>query len=433
MKVKQKFHQAIDLLYSNGPTSFGDYTRLVLHCVRANDFIQAKRLQSHMELHLFQHKDSFIHNQLIHLYAKLGRLADAQNVFDNMTKTDVYSWNALLSAYAKMDMVEKLHVVFDQMPYRDSISYNTLIAYFANNGNSGKALRVLMRMQEEGFQPTHHSYVNALQACSQLLDLRHGKQIHGKIVATELGENTFVRNAVTDMYARCGDIDRARWLFDRMINKNVVSWNLMISGYVKLGKPDECIHLFDEMQLSTLKPDIVTFSNVLNAYFQCGRVDDARNIFSKLPKIDEICWTTMIVGYAQNGRDEDSLMLFGDMLRRNVKLDNYNTISSVISSGAKLASLHHGQVVHGKVILVGIEKDMLVLSALVDMYSKCGITLDAWVVFETMPIRNIITWNAMILGYAQNGQVPEALALYERMQLENFKPDNITFVAVLSA
>ncbi|KAL3011939.1 hypothetical protein AAZX31_07G227600 [Glycine max] len=349
-----------------------------------------------------------------------------------MTKRDVYSWNTLLSAYAKMGMVENLHVVFDQMPYRDSVSYNTLIACFASNGHSGKALKVLVRMQEDGFQPTQYSHVNALQACSQLLDLRHGKQIHGRIVVADLGENTFVRNAMTDMYAKCGDIDKARLLFDGMIDKNVVSWNLMISGYVKMGNPNECIHLFNEMQLSGLKPDLVTVSNVLNAYFRCGRVDDARNLFIKLPKKDEICWTTMIVGYAQNGREEDAWMLFGDMLRRNVKPDSY-TISSMVSSCAKLASLYHGQVVHGKVVVMGIDNSMLVSSALVDMYCKCGVTLDARVIFETMPIRNVITWNAMILGYAQNGQVLEALTLYERMQQENFKPDNITFVGVLSA
>lgn len=264
------------------------------------------------------------------------------------------------------------------------------------------------------------------------MDLRHGKQIHGRIVVADLGENTFVRNAMTDMYAKCGDIDKARLLFDGMIDKNVVSWNLMISGYVKMGNPNECIHLFNEMQLSGLKPDLVTVSNVLNAYFRCGRVDDARNLFIKLPKKDEICWTTMIVGYAQNGREEDAWMLFGDMLRRNVKPDSY-TISSMVSSCAKLASLYHGQVVHGKVVVMGIDNSMLVSSALVDMYCKCGVTLDARVIFETMPIRNVITWNAMILGYAQNGQVLEALTLYERMQQENFKPDNITFVGVLSA
>ncbi|RZB95072.1 Pentatricopeptide repeat-containing protein [Glycine soja] len=290
VKVKQKLHQAIDLLYSHGPASFDDYTRFVLHCARANDFIQAKRLQSHIELNLFQPKDSFIHNQLVHLYAKFGKLSDAQYVFDNMTKRNVYSWNALLSAYAKMGMVENLRVVFDQMPCYYSVSYNTLIACFASNGHSGNALKVLVRMQEDGFQAN---------------------------------------------------------------------------------------------PLSGLKPDLVTVSNVLNAYFQCGHAYDARNLFSKLPKKDEICWTTMIVGYAQNGREEDAWMLFGDMLCRNVKPDSY-TISSMVSSCAKLASLYHGQVVHGKVVVMGIDNNMLI--------------------FETMPIQNVITWNAMILGYAQNGQ-----------------------------
>jgi pentatricopeptide repeat protein len=432
MKLKQQLREAIDFLFTRGPASSADYTRLVLHCAQSNDFNQAKRLQSHMELQLFQPTDSFIHNQLLHLYAKCGKLSDAQQLFDKMPKRDIYSWNALLSAYAKVGSVEDLNVVFDQMPYRDSVSYNTLIACFASNRLSGKALSFFVRMQEDGFQPTQYSYVNALQACSQLLDFRLGKQIHGRVVAGEFEKNTFVWNAVTDLYAKCGDIDRARWLFDGMVKKNVVSWNLMISGYVKMGNPDECIHLFNKMQLSGLKPDQVTVSNVLNAYFQSGRVDDARIMFSKVAKKDEICWTTMIVGYAQSGREEDALMLFNDMLRGNVRPDSH-TISSVASSCAKLASLYHGQGVHGKVILMGVDSNMLVSSALVDMYCKCGVPFDARVIFETMSIRNVITWNSMMLGYAQNGEAQEALALYERMLQENFKPDNISFVGVLSA
>ncbi|QHN95945.1 hypothetical protein HN51_043869 [Arachis hypogaea] len=430
--AKQNLRQAIDFLYSRGLATSDSYTRHVLHCVRANDFVQAKRLQSHMQLHLFQPKDSFIHNQLLHLFAKCGKLSYARDLFDNMTHRDVYSWNALLSAYAKLGLVEDLCTVFDQMPVRDSVSYNTLIACFATNGHSGKALKILVRMQEDGFQLTQYSYVNALQACSMLLDLKLGKQIHGRVVISGCGDNTFVWNAITGVYAKCGDIHRARWFFDRMTHKNVVSWNLMISGYVKLGNHDECIRLFNKMKLLGLKPDQVTASIVINAYFQCGHVDDARKMFSEIPKKDEICWTTMIVGYAQNGREEDALMLFGDMLRRDVRPDSY-TISSVVSSCAKLASLCHGQVVHGKVIVMGVDHSMLVSSALVDMYCKCGVTLDAWNIFGTMHFRNVITWNSMIHGYAQNGQPHEALALYERMLQENIKPDSISFVGVLSA
>lgn len=432
MLVKQKIRQAIDILYSRGCVSLEAYTRLVIDCVRSNDVNQAKRLQAHMELHLFQPIDSFIQNQLLHLYAKFGKLSDAQNLFNKMTNRDIYSWNAMLLAYAKVGLLEDLCVVFDQMPFRDSVSYNTLITSFANNGYPGKALKVLARMQEDGLLPTEYSYVSALQACSHIVDFRHGKQIHGRVIVGNLVQNVFVCNAMIDMYAKCGDYDRARWLFDQMVNKNVVSWNLMISVYVKKGNPDECICLFDQMQLSGLKPDQITVSNVLSAYFHIGHIDDAKRIFDKLTDKDEICWTTMIAGYAQNGREEDALMLFGDMLHEDVRPDCY-TISSVVSSCAKLASLYHGQVVHGKAILMGVDHNMLVSSALVDMYCKCGVTSDAWVIFKAMPTRSVVTWNAMISGYARNGQASEAVALYENMLQVKLKPDNITFVGVLSA
>jgi pentatricopeptide repeat protein len=271
-----------------------------------------------------------------------------------------------------------------------------------------------------------------LHACSQLLDLRRGKQIHGRITVGNLCGNVFIWNALIDIYAKCGDMDRARWLFDRMVNRNVVSWNSIISGYVKNGQPEKCIELFHEMKLWGLKPDQVTISNALGAYFQSGYVDEAGKIFNEIKEKDKICWTTMIVGYAQNGREEDALMMFGTMLLADVRPDSF-TISSVVSSCAKLASLYNGQAVHGKTVHMGVDDGLLVSSALVDMYCKCGVTSDAWMVFKTMPTLNVVSWNAMIGGYAQNGQHQEALAIYEKMLQEKLKPDNVTFIGVLSA
>ncbi|RYQ96987.1 hypothetical protein Ahy_B08g092948 isoform B [Arachis hypogaea] len=201
----------------------------------------------------------------------------------------------------------------------------------------------------------------------------------------------------------------------------------MIFGYVKLGNHDKYIQLFNKMKLLGLKHDQVTASIVINAYFQCGHVDDARRMFSEIPRNDEICWTKIIVGYVQNGREEDALMLFGDMLHRDVRPDSY-TISSVVSSCAILASLCHAQVVDGKVIVIGVDHSMLVSSALVDMYCKCGVTLDAWRILGTMSIRNVITWNSMI-----HVNPHEVLALYERMLQKNVKPNSISFVGILSA
>ncbi|KAL6984754.1 hypothetical protein U1Q18_018136, partial [Sarracenia purpurea var. burkii] len=429
---KHKLREAIDLLYSRGCASSGAYTPLVLECVRYNNTEQAKRLQSHMDLHFYQPTNTFLHNRLLHLYAKSGFLSDAQNLFEKMPQRDVFSYNAMLSVYSKLGLVEDLWALFSRMPRCDSVSYNTMIAGLAASGCSGKALEVLIRMQKEGFEPTEYTHVSALNACSRTFDLRHGKQIHGRIVGSNFEGNAYIWNALSDMYAKCGEIHQARWLFDRMVEKNVVSWNSMISGYLKNGQPEKSIGLFHEMQVLGLKPDEFTVSNVLGAFFQSGYVNEAQKIFIELKEKDKICWTTMIVGYAQSGREEDALMLFGHMLLENVKPDSF-TISSVVSSCARLSSLYYGQVIHGKAAHMGVESDLLVSSALVDMYSKCGETKDAWVVFSMMPLRNFVSWNSIIVGYAQNGKDLDALALFEKMKQENVKPDSVTFVGVLSS
>nr|KJB64999.1 hypothetical protein B456_010G075400 [Gossypium raimondii] len=345
MKVRQKLRQAIDSLYAGGQATAEAYTPLVLECVRVNDVGQAKRLQSHMDLHCFTPNDTFLHNRLLHTYARLGKISDARNLFDKMPQRDIISWNTILSVYAKSGSVENLRALFYKMPFRDSVSYNTVIAGLAGSGFSSQALEVFLRMNREGFEPTEYTH---------------------------------------------------------------------------------------EMQLGGFKPDDVTVSNVLGAYFQSGLVDEAIEVFNLIKNKDKVSWTTMIVGYVQNGKEEDALNLFAKMLAEGVKPDSF-TISSVISSCAKLAYLCNGQVVHGKAILLGVDNDLLVSSALVDMYCKCGITKEAWIVFDMMPSRNVVSWNVMIRGYAQNGQDLEALVLYEKLLQQKLKPDSITFVAVLSA
>ncbi|XP_056172415.1 pentatricopeptide repeat-containing protein At4g21065-like [Syzygium oleosum] len=430
--ARHQLRQAVDSLYSRGRPTPESYTRLVLECVRAHDVDQARRLQSHMELHSFRPDDTYLHNRLLHLYARSGQLDDARKLFDEMPRRDVFSWNAMLSAHAKCGSVGDMWATFDEMPVRDGVSYNTVIAGFAGNGQPQKALQVFVNMHENGFAPTEYTHVSALNASSQLQGLRLGKQIHGRIVASNFRGSAFVWNALTDMYARCGEIHWARWLFDRMVDKNVVSWNTVISGYVINGNPDKCVDLFREMQLTGCKPDQITVSNVLRAYFQCGHVVEAGKLFDEIRERDKICWTTMIVGYSQSSREEDALLLFCRMLSTNVQPDGF-TISSVVSSCAKLAFLCLGQAVHAKAILVGVDDDLLVSSALVDMYSSCGVIADARFIFNRMTSRNVVSWNAMIGGYAQNGQDLEALRLYEEMLQGNMKPDIITFIAVLSS
>lgn len=433
MHSKYKLREAVDSLFRQSHhVNPETYTRLVLDCVRLSDVHQAKRLQSHMEQNLYEPNTTFIHNRLLDVYAKSGHLLDAQNLFDKMPQRDIFTYNAMLKAYSKTASVDDFHRFFCYMPRRDSVSYNTVIAGFATRGRAREALEVFVNMKKQGFEVTGYSYVSVLNACSRELDLKHGKQVHGNIVACGLMCNAFVLNALTDLYAKCGEIHSARWLFDRMCNKNVVSWNLMISGYVKNGLPQECLELFCEMKLSGLKPDMITVSNVLGVFFQTGRMDEARKLFAEVDEKDAISWTTMIVGHVQNGMEEEALVLFGEMLMKNVRPDKF-TISSVVSSCARSASLFYGQAIHGRAVRMGVDDDPLVSSALVDMYSKCGDPTEARRIFNTIYAKTTISWNSMILGYAQNGKDLEALALYEEMLNNNIKPDSITFIGVLSA
>ncbi|XP_024960497.1 pentatricopeptide repeat-containing protein At3g62890-like isoform X1 [Cynara cardunculus var. scolymus] len=432
ISLSQKLREAVDSLYRQTHVNPQAYARLVLDCVRLNDAHQAKRLQSHMEQHLYEPTTTFIHNRLLHVYANSCKLLEAQNLFDKLPQRDIYTYNAMLKAYSKTGSVDDLHGLLKNMPCRDSVSYNTVITGLASRGCTREALEVFVKMQKEGFEVTGHTYVSVLNACSQVSNLGCGKQVHGKIVASGLVFNGFICNALTDLYAKCGEIDVARWLFDCMSNKSVVSWNLMIAGYMKNGLPEKCVELFCEMKLSGLVPDKFTVSKVLGAFFQTGRMDEAKKLFAEVEEKDAISWTTMIVGHVQNGKEEDALVLFGEMLMEHGMADKF-TISSVVSSCARLASLFYGQAIHGRAVHMGVDNDTLVSSALVDMYSKCGEPSEAWKIFTTIHAKTVVSWNCMILGYAQNGKDLEALRLYEEMLNNNIKPDSITFVGVLSA
>ncbi|CAM8888464.1 unnamed protein product [Rhodiola kirilowii] len=304
---------AIDSLYARGAATYDAYTDLILQCVRSSDLLQARRLQSHMDLHLYQPPNTFLHNRLLHLYAKCGSITDVRNLFDKMPHRDVFSWNAMLSACSKLGEESHVWDVFDRMPRRDSVSYNTVMACLAGNGSWGKVLRVLVDMQREGFDPTEYSYVSVLQACAKMGDLRRGKQVHGRIAVAGFIGNVFVANGLIDVYAKCGEIGMARWIFDGMVTRSVVSWNSMIAGwYAQNGQDSKALDLFERMLEEDLKPDNVTFVGVLSACVHSGLVGDGQEYFKSIserhgliPNTDH--YACMINLYGRSGHVEKAI------------------------------------------------------------------------------------------------------------------------------
>ncbi|KAH8948841.1 hypothetical protein BDL97_11G116100 [Sphagnum fallax] len=280
-------------------------------------------------------------------------------------------------------------------------------------------------------------------------------------------EDVFVGNSLVDMYAKCGSMEDAWRVFNKMPSRDVVTWTAMILGYVQCWQGQKALELFQQMQQEGVRPDSVTFVAVLNAcasvialeegrsvhvqiiqngldsevfvgsslvdmYAKCGSIEEACRVFSKMPSRDVVTWNAMVLGHVKCGQGQKALELFRQMQQEGVQPDSV-TFVAALNACASVAALEEGRCVHHQIIQSCLESDVFVGSSLVDMYAKCGNIEDAWRVFNKMPSRNVVTWNAMVLGHVKCGQGQNALELFQQMQQEGVQPNSVTFVGVLNA
>eukprot|EP01018_Ginkgo_biloba_P018625 Gb_23678 [translate_table: standard] len=303
-----------------------------------------------------------------------------------------------------------------------------------------------------------------LQACTNIKQL---EQIHAHIFRSAQDHNVFLATKLVRLYAMFNSIDNARLVFNRVQKQNFFLWNEMIRGYAMNEPYEEALVLYYQMQQTGIQPNNFTFSFVLKAcagmsaleegkaihdhiarspfksnvfvltalidmYAKCGSVEIARQLFDRLSRRDVVAWSAMIAGYAQNGYADEALALFHQMQVGNVK-PNSVTMVSVLTACAQLGALQQGKWIHEYIVRRGFESDVIVGTALIDMYVKCGSVEIARHMFDKMPERNVFTWSAMIVGYGMNGYGKDALELFGQMLQTGMKPNDITFIGVLYA
>ncbi len=247
----------------------------------------------------------------------------------------------------------------------------------------------------------------------------------------------------------------------------MVSWNALILGHVKCGQGQKALELFQQMQGKGLQPDSVTLGGVLNAcasvvalkegrnaheqiiqrgwesdifltsslvdmYAKCGSMEDASRVFKKRPSLDVVAWNTMIFGHVKCGQGQNALELFQQMQQEGVQ-PTAVTFVAVLNSCASLVALEQGRCAHKQIIESGYESDVCVENSFVDMYAKCGSMEDACRVFNKLPSHDLVSWNALLGGYAMHGHRKEALKNFKWMCEEGVQPDDITFISLLSA
>ncbi|EXB25868.1 hypothetical protein L484_000356 [Morus notabilis] len=334
-------------------------------------------------------KNEISWNSLLSAYVQNGRIDDARRLFESKADWEVVSWNCLMGGYVRKKRLVDARKLFDQMPIRDAVSWNTMITCYAQNSELAESRRLF----EE----------------SPIRDV-------------------FAWTAMMSGYVQHGMLDEARRIFDEMPVKNPVSWNAIIAGYVRCKRMDIARELFEVMPCR----NVSSWNTMLTAYAQSGDIAQARFIFDRMPQRDSISWAAIIAGYAQNGYGEEALRLFMEMKKEGERLTR-SCYTCALSTCAEIAALELGKQLHGRLVKAGFETGCYVGNALLVMYSKCGSIEEAYNVFKDIEVKDIVSWNTMIAGYARHGFGKEALMIFESMKAMGIIPDDVTLVGVLSA
>eukprot|EP01018_Ginkgo_biloba_P002829 Gb_14728 [translate_table: standard] len=223
--------------------------------------------------------DVFVYTALINMYGKCGSIEKARDVFDKMPQRNAVSWTAMLTGYTQSGRVDEALKLFQNMPERNVVSWTAMIAGYVQNGQPAEALTLFRLMQLAGVKPNRNTFASVIPACAKLAALEQGMEIHDDITRSGFQSDVFVESALVDMYAKCGSIEKARDLFDKMHRRNAVSWTAMIGGYAMHGCGKEALRLFQQMQHSGINPDQITLLCVLSACCHAGLVEEGRQCF----------------------------------------------------------------------------------------------------------------------------------------------------------
>lgn len=338
--------------------------------------------------------------KLVSCCKELGNIAYARMIFNGLVKfANVFLWTAMIAAYSQHQ------------------SQSTV-----------EAILIYKMMHQNGVQPNSHTLSSVLKACSFLSAIQEGSQIHVHAVKLGLDSDIYVQTTIMDMYAKFGYIHVASHLFEMMPIKNTVVCNAMIVCYTKAGYIKAAKEVFDEMA----QRDSISWTAMMCGYTNRGNMQAAEDLFNRMPERGVAAWNALITGYSQCGDWQRALELFNKMQLESIK-PNQATMAVVISACGQLGDLETTKQMHKFLEENDFEMNVHVFNSLVDTYAKCGCVGEAHGLFCQMPAKDIVSYNAMIVGFANHGHVEDAVKLFTELLASGIQPDGITFLGVLMA
>ncbi|KAJ1280312.1 hypothetical protein BS78_04G222000 [Paspalum vaginatum] len=374
-----------------------------------------------------------------------------------------HSLPLLFFSYCACGRPHDAHNLLAQMPQPPPVSFtNTVLRSYTGLGLHRQALALYSQTRDFD----HLTFPFAAKACAGLRLGRHGRAVHCRALAAGFGSDAYAQNALVSMYMSCGDVDAAEAMFGAMQNRTVVSWNTVIAGCVKNGRVERALEVFASMVGGGVAIDRATVVSVLPAcaqakdlhtgravhrlaeerglgnyvavknalidmYGKCGSLEDARRVFSdgNYDK-DVVSWTAMIGACVVNNHAGKALTLGCEMLVASEARPNAVTMAHLLSACASLPSGKHAKCTHALCIRLGLKSDLVIETALIDTYAKCG---DMWMIARVFEkgSRRTETWNAAISAYRE--QEKKAITLFKQMIAESLYPDSATMASVIPA
>ncbi|KAL9688399.1 hypothetical protein QQ045_032820 [Rhodiola kirilowii] len=393
----------------------------------------------------------------IHVYAVKHGLED-----------ELFVGNALIDMYSKFGKLEDARRIFCHMMVRDIVSWNSIIATYEQNGDAENALEYFNKMQLSGVQPDNLTIVSLASAVAQSKNCENSKLVHGFALRKNLMlDYVVVANAVMDMYAKLGVVDSARIIFWQIPEKDVISWNTLITGYSQNGLASEAIELYNEMaEFKEILPNQGTWVSILPAYShvgslrqgmkvhgqviknsfyldvyvstclidmygKCGRLEDALALFYQGQRNNAVLWNAIISCHGLHGHGDMVMKLFNEMRNEGVKPDHI-TFVSLLSSCS-----HSGMVDVGKwcfslmQVEYRIKPTLKHYGCMVDLFGRAGLFDDAYDFIQKMPVKpDASIWGALLGACRIHGNFD--LGSLASQKLFEVDPNNVGYYILMS-
>lgn len=339
---------------------------------------------------------------------------------------------------------------------------------FTAGGKLGDAVEALGRVVRGGGHVSVPSFYHMLKRCMAEKDLSMGQRVHALTVASGYESNTFLANHTIRFYASLGMVEEALQVFNKVAAPDTHMWASIILAHVRHQQSANALKLYQRMRKSgtnpdnhifvaaldacakaanlsagkeihgdilgcSTEPDIFVGNYLLEMYVKCGSIKDARSAFDTLRCKDVVTWNSIISGYAQHGLGQEALNLYSSMVDQYTVLPNSVTFVCLLQACGSIGALHQGKELHAQIQQWGLEADVAVGSSLVDMYAKCGSMDNAQRVFDTLASKNVVTWTALLNGYAQCSNGFKVRQCFGQMREQGVEPNAATFVSLLVA